>query len=96
MNGNMVSDNTKTNPLINAGTRIGMLAPDNSRAAVEAAYLSPFSRVNRPRGGGLHFTGCSPPPSSRERAQQCDVRPLLDAHERHRVFLEPLDPRARE
>ena len=43
MNGNMVSDNIKTNPLTNAGTRISMLAPD-SRSAVECAYLAIFTR----------------------------------------------------
>lgn len=43
MNGNMVTDNTRGNPLVNAGTRIGMLAPDNP-TAVEAAYLSIFTR----------------------------------------------------
>ena len=43
MNGNMVADNIKTNPLVNAGTRISMLAPD-SRAAVESAYLAIFTR----------------------------------------------------
>lgn len=55
MNGNMVSDNTRGNPLVNASTRIGMLAPDN-RTAVEAAYLSIFTR--RPtQAEADHFTG---------------------------------------
>lgn len=55
MNGNMVTDNTRGNPLINAGTRIGMLAPDNA-TAVEAAYLSIFTR--RPTATEAdHFTG---------------------------------------
>ena len=55
MNGNMITDNTKNNPLINASTRIGMLAPDNA-TAVEAAYLSIFTR--RPTVAEAdHFTG---------------------------------------
>jgi hypothetical protein len=55
MNGNMVTDNTRGNPLVNAGTRIGMLAPDNA-TAVEAAYLSIFTR--RPTPAEVdHFTG---------------------------------------
>ncbi len=55
MNGNMVTDNTRGNPLINAGTRIGMLAPDNA-TAVEAAYLSIFTRRPTPAEAD-HFTG---------------------------------------
>lgn len=55
MNGNMVTDNTRGNPLINAGTRIGMLAPDNA-TAVEAAYLSVFTRRPTPAEAS-HFTG---------------------------------------
>ncbi len=43
MNGNMISNNIDNNPLINASTRIGILAPSNA-AAVEAAYLSIFTR----------------------------------------------------
>jgi len=43
MNGNMITENTKNNPLANASTRIGMLAPDNA-TAVEAAYLAVFTR----------------------------------------------------
>ncbi len=55
MNGNMISNNTNSNPLINASTRIGMLAPDNA-TAVEAAYLSIFTR--RPTVAEAdHFTG---------------------------------------
>jgi hypothetical protein len=55
MNGNMVTDNTRGNPLINAGTRIGMLAP-NDATAVEAAYLSIFTR--RPTATEAdHFAG---------------------------------------
>lgn len=48
MNGNMVADNIKTNPLVNAGTRISMLSPD-SRTAVESAYLAIFTRQPTPR-----------------------------------------------
>jgi len=43
MNGNMISENTRNNPLLNAATRISMLAPDDA-TAVEAAYLSVFTR----------------------------------------------------
>lgn len=43
MNGNMTSDNTRSSPFVNASTRIGMLAPDNT-TAVETAYLSLFTR----------------------------------------------------
>jgi len=43
MNGNMVTDNVNSNPLVNASSRIGMLAPD-ARHAVEAAYLAIFTR----------------------------------------------------
>lgn len=54
MNGNMVTDNTRGNPLVNAGTRIGMLAPSDA-IAVEAAYLSIFTR--RPTAAESdHFT----------------------------------------
>ena len=55
MNGNMVTDNTRGNPLINAGTRIGLLAP-NDATAVEAAYLSIFTRRPTPAEAN-HFTG---------------------------------------
>jgi hypothetical protein len=55
MNGNMISENTKNNPLVNASTRIGMLAP-NHAMAVEAAYLSIFTR--RPNAEeAAHFSG---------------------------------------
>ncbi|MFO1482902.1 MAG: DUF1553 domain-containing protein [Verrucomicrobiaceae bacterium] len=54
MNGNMVTDNTRGNPLVNAGTRIGMLAPNNT-IAVEAAYLSIFTRRPTPVESD-HFT----------------------------------------
>ncbi len=55
MNGNMVSDNTHNNPLVNASTRIGMLAPDHG-SAVEAVYLSIFTRRPTEREKS-HFTG---------------------------------------
>jgi hypothetical protein len=55
MNGNMITENTKNNPLVNASTRIGILAPDNA-TAVEAAYLAVFTR--RPNVDEVqHFTG---------------------------------------
>ncbi|WP_395743858.1 DUF1549 domain-containing protein [Prosthecobacter sp.] len=54
MNGNMISDNTGNNPLVNASTRISMLAPDNA-SAVEAAYLSIFTRRPTPAESD-HFT----------------------------------------
>jgi hypothetical protein len=54
MNGNMITENTKNNPLVNASTRIGILAPDNA-TAVEAAYLAVFTR--RPSvDEASHFT----------------------------------------
>ncbi len=54
MNGNLITENTKNNPLVNASTRIGMLAPDNA-TAVEAAYLAVFTR--RPSvDEASHFT----------------------------------------
>lgn len=54
MNGNMVTENTRNNPLVNASTRISLLAPDNA-TAVEAAYLSIFTR--RPSAPEqAHFT----------------------------------------
>ncbi len=43
MNGSMINNNITNNPIINASTRIGILAPDPA-AAVEAAYLSIFTR----------------------------------------------------
>ncbi len=55
MNGNMITNNTGNNPLINASTRISMLAPDNA-TAVEAAYLSIFTRRPTP-AEATHFTG---------------------------------------
>ena len=55
MNGNMITTNTGNNPLVNASTRISMLAPDNA-TAVEAAYLSIFTRRPTP-AEATHFTG---------------------------------------
>lgn len=55
MNGSMISNNIDNNPLINASTRIGILAPSNA-AAVEAAYLSIFTRKPTPAEAG-HFEG---------------------------------------
>jgi len=43
MNGNMVAENTRANPLTNAGTRIGMLAKD-AATAVETVYLTILTR----------------------------------------------------
>ncbi|MBN8419235.1 MAG: DUF1553 domain-containing protein [Verrucomicrobia bacterium] len=54
MNGNMITTNTGSNPFLNAGTRIGMLAPDNA-TAVESAYLSIFTRRPTP-AEAAHFT----------------------------------------
>ncbi len=54
MNGNMITNNTSGNPLINASTRISMLAPDTA-SAVEAAYLSIFTRRPTP-AEAAHFT----------------------------------------
>ncbi|MBE7497366.1 MAG: DUF1549 domain-containing protein [Verrucomicrobiaceae bacterium] len=55
MNGNMVSENVRNNPLVNAGTRIAMLAPDD-RTAVETAYLAIFTRRPTEAERG-HFEG---------------------------------------
>jgi hypothetical protein len=53
MNGNMVTDNVKNNPLVAASTRIGLLSPDN-KTAVETAYLAIFTR--RPSNDeAVHF-----------------------------------------
>lgn len=54
MNGNMITNNTSGNPFINASTRISMLAPDTA-SAVEAAYLSIFTRRPTP-AEAAHFT----------------------------------------
>lgn len=43
MNGSMINNNITNNPVINASTRIGLLAPSPA-AAVEAAYLSILTR----------------------------------------------------
>ena len=43
MNGKLVKERTGENPLMNASTRIGMLAP-NDNSAIETAYLAIFSR----------------------------------------------------
>ncbi|MFM7605196.1 MAG: hypothetical protein ACKO8Z_08335, partial [Prosthecobacter sp.] len=43
MNGNMVTDHVKGNPLLSACTRIGLLSPDH-RTAIESAYLAVFCR----------------------------------------------------
>jgi hypothetical protein len=91
MNGNMITDQHREQSAGNASTRIGMLAPDNA-TAVEAAYLVVFTR--RPRDGGGSFCRPAYHRQKQQLTQQCDVRPLLDAHERHRVFLESLSPAA--
>jgi len=44
MNGNMVAKRTKQNLLLNASTRIGVLAP-NDAAAVDTAYLTVLTRL---------------------------------------------------
>jgi hypothetical protein len=54
MNGNLVANHTGNNPVINASTRIGMLAPDDA-SAVEAAYLSALTRRPSPAEKS-HFT----------------------------------------
>jgi hypothetical protein len=53
MNGNMVTDNVKNNPLTAASTRIGLLSPDD-RTAVESAYLAIFTRKPTP-AEATHF-----------------------------------------
>ncbi len=56
MNGNMITNNTSNKaPLVNASSRISMLAPDNA-TAVEAAYLSIFTRRPTP-SEKTYFTG---------------------------------------
>lgn len=47
MNGELVRDRTRQNPVANAATRIGMLAPDDV-TAVETAYLTVLSRRPTP------------------------------------------------
>jgi len=54
MNGKVVRERTGQNPLLNAATRVGMLAPDDG-SAVETAFLSTLSR--RPTEAELtHFS----------------------------------------
>ena len=53
MNGNMVTDNVKNNPLIAASSRIRMLSPD-VKTAVESAYLAIFTRKPSPEEAA-HF-----------------------------------------
>lgn len=55
MNGNMVTDNVKGNPLVGASTRISMLSPDN-KTAIESAYLAVFTRKPSPEESA-HFEG---------------------------------------
>ena len=55
MNGNMVTDNVKGNPLVGASTRIGLLSPDN-QTAIESAYLAVFTRKPSPEESA-HFEG---------------------------------------
>lgn len=43
MNGKVVRDRTSQNPVLNAATRIGMLAPDD-QSAIETAFLATLSR----------------------------------------------------
>lgn len=54
MNGEIVQNHTKKNPLFNASTRIGSLAPDDA-VAVETAYLAAFTRRPTPEEA-RHFT----------------------------------------
>jgi hypothetical protein len=53
MNGNMVTDNVKNNPLVAASSRIRMLSPD-VKTAVESAYLAIFTRKPSPEEAA-HF-----------------------------------------
>jgi hypothetical protein len=55
MNGDVVQGHTKTNPLMNASSRIGTLAPDDA-TAIETAYLTVFTRRPTPEEAE-HFTG---------------------------------------
>ena len=55
MNGEVVQDHLKANPIMNASTRIGTLAPDDA-SAIETAYLAIFTR--RPtQEEAEYFTG---------------------------------------
>jgi hypothetical protein len=47
LNGNLVKDRTKPNPLISASTRIATLTTDDARQ-VEAAYLATLTRRPTP------------------------------------------------
>ena len=47
MNGEVVQDHLKANPIMNASTRIGTLAP-NDASAIETAYLAIFARRPTP------------------------------------------------
>ena len=47
MNGNMITDHLRANPLINASSRIAMLAPDDA-TAVDVAYLAALTRRPTP------------------------------------------------
>ena len=54
MNGNMVSEQIKHNPVLNASTRIGMVAPDDE-TAVETAFLATLTRSPTAEESG-HFS----------------------------------------
>lgn len=58
MNGDMVSERTKENFVLNASTRLAVLAASNEEA-VEAAYLAILSR--RPTPAELQFFACELP-----------------------------------
>ena len=47
MNGDLVKERTKPNPIMNAATRIAILAPSDEKA-VETTYLTVFSRLPTP------------------------------------------------
>lgn len=53
MNGNLVRERTKKNAVLNASTRIGLMAPDD-RTAVETAYLCVLTRRPTPEEAA-HF-----------------------------------------
>jgi hypothetical protein len=55
MNGAIVEGHLKSNPILNASSRIGMLAPDDA-TAIETAYLAIFTRRPTPEEAG-YFTG---------------------------------------
>ncbi len=54
MNGKMVSEQVKPNPIMNASTRIGMVAPDDE-TAVETAFLATLTRSPTAEESG-HFS----------------------------------------